>query len=128
MYNLPYYGKTICKTNLERMYFLKRLVGITGAIVMICLMINVFFAPVSSAENTSSQSMASIEQTDAEEVFIIKAENNRIVVYKKGEDKPYMLTDTPANNLPKGDIVYLEKGIEIIGREKLRKALEDFCS
>ena len=60
--------------------------------------------------------------------YIIKAEKGYIVVYKKGEDKAYLTTDCRVSNLPKGDALYLEKGIEIKGKENLMRALEDYCS
>ena len=62
------------------------------------------------------------------EVFVLKSENNYIVVYKFGENTPYMTTDTLVSTLPKGDIMLLEKGIEVKGEENLKKSLEDFCS
>ena len=55
-------------------------------------------------------------------------EKGYIVVYKKGEDKAYLTTDCRVSNLPKGDALYLEKGIEIKGKENLMRALEDYCS
>lgn len=103
---------------------MKKLVGITGIILLICLMLSTFFVPVSSAQSVKT---ANNEQSIAE-VYILKAENNRVVVYKKGESTPYIQTDTRCDMLPKGDVVYLEKGIELEGREALRKALEDYCS
>ncbi len=105
---------------------MKRLVTITGAILMVCLVLSSFFVPVSSAQNTTTVQTAA--EAPEKEIFIVKAEDNRIVVYKKGEDTPYIQTDTRCDLLPKGDVVYLEKGIELEGRESLRKALEDYCS
>lgn len=106
---------------------MKRLVGFTGAVLMICLAVGVFFAPPSSAESTIA-TKSEIVATSAAEVFIIKVEDNRIVVYKKGGSEPYLVTDTSVSSLPKGDVVYLENGIEIEGKDALRKALQDYCS
>lgn len=88
------------------------------------------FAPVNSAENTSATSDYSSSQNNGttEGDYIIKAEKGYIVVYKKGEDKAYLTTDCRVSNLPKGDALYLEKGIEIKGKENLMRALEDYCS
>jgi hypothetical protein len=33
-----------------------------------------------------------------------------------------------SSNLPKSDVMQLEKGVEIIGKEALRRAVEDYCS
>lgn len=94
---------------------------------MICLMVSVFFAPPGEAHSTNAVQSETVSN-ETKEIFIIKASGNHIVVYKKGESKPYLNTDTLIDSLPKGDIVYLEKGIEVEGRNNLRKALEDYCS
>lgn len=106
---------------------MKRLVSITGTILIICLFVGVFFAPSGEAHSTSAVQSEPVSTVN-EEIYIIKAEDNHIVVYKKGESEPYLNTDTLIDSLPKGDTVYLEKGIEVEGRNNLRKALEDYCS
>lgn len=106
---------------------MKRLVSITGSILIICLMVSVFLAPSGEAHSANTVQSETVS-TNTEEIFIIKAADNHIVVYKKGESEPYLNTDTLIDSLPKGDIVYLEKGIEVKGRNNLRKALEDYCS
>ena len=109
---------------------MKKIVGLTGVILIACMMISSLFAPMNSAENTSATSDYSASQNEGtgESDYIIKAENGYIVVYKKGENKAYLTTDCRVSNLPKGDALYLEKGIEIKGKENLMKALEDYCS
>ena len=109
---------------------MKKIVGLTGVILIACMMISSLFAPVNSAENTSATSDYSASQNNGttEGDYIIKAEKGYIVVYKKGEDKAYLTTDCRVSNLPKGDALYLEKGIEIKGKENLMRALEDYCS
>lgn len=90
-------------------------------------MISVFLAPSGEAHSANTIQSETVS-TNTEEIFIIKATDNHIAVYKKGESEPYLNTDTLIDSLPKGDIVYLEKGIEVEGRNNLRKALEDYCS
>lgn len=109
---------------------MKKIVGLTGVILIACMMISSLFAPVNSAENPSATSDYSVSQNNGttECDYIIKAEKGYIVVYKKGEDKAYLTTDCRVSNLPKGDALYLEKGIEIKGKENLMRALEDYCS
>ena len=109
---------------------MKKIVGLTGVILIACMMISSLFAPVNSAENTSATGNYSSSQNNGttEGDYIIKAEKGYIVVYKKGEDKAYLTTDSRVSNLPKGDALYLEKGIEIKGKENLMRALEDYCS
>lgn len=105
---------------------MKRLVCITGIILIACVCIGAFSEP-SKAVKVNAQDSYTIpsEQT---EIFILKAENNRLVVYRKGENTPYMVTDTYINSLPKGDVLRLNEGIEIQGKKKLQKSLQDYCS
>lgn len=105
---------------------MKKLVSITGIILMLCLFTGVAFSPETSAQTESVQ--ATVSNNEQNTVFVLKAENNRITVYKKGENTPYMTTDTPVDSLPKGDIMLLEVGIEIKGEKNLKKSLEDYCS
>lgn len=74
---------------------MKKIVGLTGVILIACMMISSLFAPVNSAENTSATSNYSSSQNNGttEGDYIIKAEKGYIVVYKKGEDKAYLTTD-----------------------------------
>ena len=105
---------------------MKKLVLITGIILMVCLFTSVYAAP---AATVGTQVSVTDENKDNKnEVFVLKSENNYIVVYKFGENTPYMTTDTLVSTLPKGDIMLLEKGIEVKGEENLKKSLEDFCS
>ncbi len=105
---------------------MKKLVLITGIILMVCLFTSVYVSP---AATVGTQTSATQENKGGEnEVFVLKSENNRIVVYRFGENTPYLTTDTLVSTLPKGDIMLLEKGIEVKGEENLKKSLEDYCS
>lgn len=105
---------------------MKKLVLITGIILMVCLFTSVYASPsVTAGTNTEATEE---NKGSVNEVFMLKSENNRIVVYKFGEETPYIVTDTLVSTLPKGDIMILEKGIEIKGEENLKKSLEDYCS
>ncbi len=105
---------------------MKKLVLITGIILMACLFTSVYAAP--SASVKASVTTNTEDKSETVDIYIMKAENNRIVVYKKGEQVPYIETETLVSSLPKGDIMLLEKGIEIEGEKNLQKSLEDFCS
>ena len=105
---------------------MKKLVLITGIILMTCLFTSVYASPAATSEtnyNTNTENESKINDN-----FIIKSENNRIVVYRLGENTPFMTTDTLVSTLPKGDIMLLEKGIKTQGEENLKKLLEDYCS
>lgn len=105
---------------------MKKLVLITGIILMVCLFTSVYAAPAATVG--TQVSVTDENKGNENEVFVLKSENNYIVVYKFGENTPYMTTDTLVSTLPKGDIMLLEKGIEVKGEENLKKLLEDFCS
>lgn len=105
---------------------MKKLVLITGIILMVCLFVSVYAAPAATVG--TQVSVTDENKGNENEVFVLKSENNYIVVYKFGENTPYMTTDTLVRTLPKGDIMLLEKGIEVKGEENLKKSLEDFCS
>lgn len=105
---------------------MKKLICITGVILIGCVCISTLFTPSTMAE---TQTQNTVQQSTMQtEVFVIKSENNRIVVYRRGESSPYITTDTLTSSLPKVDIMELEKGIEIEGTAKLKKSLEDYCS
>ncbi len=103
---------------------MKKLIGITGAILIACVCVSSIFAPPVNADTEvlTSQSMA---QTQC---YVIRSEQNRIVVYRLGEAQPYITTDTFVSSLPKSDALALENGIEVDSEQKLRKILEDYCS
>ena len=82
-------------------------------------------------EYSNVEGIATIEKKNEQHIneeYILKSENNRLVVYKKGENTPYKVTDTVTDRLPHSDILRLEKGITVTGTVNLRKALEDYCS
>ena len=105
---------------------MKKLVLITGIILMVCLFTSVYAAPAATVG--TQVSVTDGNKGNENEVFVLKSENNYIVVYKFGENTPYMTTDTLVSTLPKGDIMLLEKGIEVKGEDNLKKSLEDYCS
>lgn len=108
---------------------MKRLVLITGIILIMCMLIGVYAAPsVAVQTNNTSVQTSQSKATDKTQIFVLKAENGQLLVYKKGDSAPYLETQRNINSLPQGDILRLEKGIEIYGESNLRKALEDYGS
>lgn len=103
---------------------MKKLVAVTGVILMACLFTQVFYAPAVPAEATQSTGYSASEG----ETYVLRAENGLLAVYVKGDSAPLEVTDTRIDSLPQGDILRLEAGIEVTGKENLRKALEDYCS
>lgn len=105
---------------------MKKLVLITGIILLACLFTGVYASPDATVKTENA--ISGDVNAETGQAFVIKSENNHIVVYKKGENSPFMTTDTTVSSLPKGDIMLLEKGIEVSGEENLKRSLEDFCS
>lgn len=61
--------------------------------------------------------------------YIVRNKDEYIVIYKldtKGEEQLYKTTDIITKYLTEEDIMLLDKGIEITGREELNSFLEDF--
>lgn len=115
---------------------MKKLVIITGIILIACTFVNAVGAyqsePEQAGKNTIyNETVTTIVQTDesnAEPTYILKAENDKLVVYEKGQSKPFMEFDRAISSLPQGDVLRLERGIEVYGKENLKKSIEDYCS
>ena len=103
----------------------KKLILITGIILISCVVISSAFEANVQVSETVYQVP---EVTNVQKTFVMSSENGRLVVYRKGEQEPFMTTDTFTYSLPKTDKRQLEEGIEIQGEEELRKTLEDYCS
>lgn len=97
------------------------IIAATGAI----LIASVFISAFASSQKTPEE--ASVSQS-APNKYVIKSESGRLVVYKYGEDTPFMTTETFSNHLPKSDADRLKQGVEVEGEQSLRKTLEDYCS
>lgn len=106
---------------------MKKIICITGIILIACVITGAVIEEnsVTSFAQTEPYSTAVTESTP---IYIIKAENGLLTVYRKGETSPYLTTQTHISNLPESDKNILKKGIEIQGETQLRKSLEDYCS
>lgn len=63
---------------------------------------------------------------DGDAAYVVRDENNRVVVYRGGE--LWLRTDTQVSDLPKSDRVKLKKGIAVETEAELNALVEDFCS
>lgn len=107
---------------------MKKLVFSTGIILMCCLFTSAFFAPPTSAQTQQTGVTQTTTYSESEQVYVLKSENNRLVVYRKGEKTPYVVTDSSTALLPQSDRKQLENGVEVKGKLNLDKAIEDYCS
>lgn len=106
---------------------MKRIICITGIILIACVITGAVVEE-STVTDVKYTLTSRTENTESIPIYVIKEENGLLTVYRKGEDSPYMTTETQISNLPKSDMDILKKGIEVYGETQLRKALEDYCS
>lgn len=104
---------------------MKKLVCVTGIILISCVCISALASPQAVAQAQVSQH---VPQTQSGQSFVIKDKDGRLAVFRKGEANPFMTTETYTNTLPRADINKLKKGVEAADAEELRKLLEDYCS
>ena len=102
------------------------LIVVTGAILISCVLISSIMG--GSAEKNAAAEPSAQSETKAESRYVLSSQNGRLVVFKDGGDKPFLVTDTFVNSLPKSDRIRLENGVEVEGERELQKAIEDYCS
>ena len=106
---------------------MKKLICATGIILIACAVTgNLFTAGTDASAQTVQQS--NTEDKCEEDVFILKIEDGYLNVYYKESGNIYLKTGTMSSNLPKSDVMQLKKGVEVTGKEALRRAVEDYCS
>lgn len=104
---------------------MKRLYFITSIIVLSCVLASSFIIPITSEANTNT---AETHIENSREEYIIKAQGDRIVVYKGNADKPYLETTTAVSSLPNDIQAKINRGISYSSEESMRHALNEFCS
>ena len=113
-YYLQEYGK--------RSVLMKKLVGITGLILIACVCIGA--AAVPPAEMPEPE----IRATEPAPSYVIRDSGGNIAVFLQGESAPVMVTQTRTDALPRQDSRRVKEGISVEGRQELEKLLEDYCS
>ena len=98
------------------------MISVTGIVLIICVLISAFSQPPAQRQENYTQAYS------GEQEYTLGVQNGRISVFRSGEDKPFLVTDTFAGSLPKADRNNLEKGVKVTGDRELQKALEDYCS
>lgn len=102
---------------------MKRLIGITGAILMTYVILTAVAAP---SGNTALSASADIVTEEMSAEFTAREEDDRIVIYA-GDDL-VMKTDVRVSQLPKIDRMRLREGIDLFSEKELRRFMEDYCS
>ncbi len=102
---------------------MKKLIGITGAILLVYVILSAALVPSAQSPVAASKN---IEPGDSSAPFTARAENDRIVIYE-GEVL-LMKTDIRVSQLPKTDRIRLREGIELFSEKELKQFIEDYCS
>lgn len=103
---------------------MKKLILIFGVFAIICVIIS--FVAEQSVLSLEREFMPSESVSESDEVYNIKSENGRIVVYRG--DELLMRTDTAVNTLPKRDQKQLLYGIVAYSKQEMERVLQDYCS
>ena len=98
---------------------MKKLLAVTG-VILIAYVIG------SAAAATDSRGSETLSDAQDAAVYVLCAEENRVVVYRDGS--LWLRTDTLVSSLPKRDRVRLETGIIVFSDTELKRLIEDYCS
>ena len=98
---------------MKKLILFSVLLAVTAAIL---LAVSAVTADTSSAQEPQS----------AGDVYLMRAQDDRLVVYLG--DELILRTDTQVSALPKADRLKLSRGIVVYSEKELRKLLEDYCS
>ena len=102
---------------------MKKLFAIFSAFIIICVIISATF---DNLQRTLKESSKKQEKPKAESVYLIKSENDKIVVYYG--DSLYLKTDTSIHTLPKKDRGMFINGISLDSKQEVDKVLLEYCS
>jgi hypothetical protein len=100
---------------------MKKTVLLIGAVMILYVIVSTLAA----GDRTSDSAAAPAVDTHTV-VYVVREENDRVVVYR--DDSLFLTTDTPVSLLPKGDRTRLSKGIVLYSEEELKALIEDICS
>ncbi len=100
---------------------------ITGIIVVACVIATAFIIPMTT-ETPKPQSSTADTQVHGDKTYVLTCEDDRIVAFVKGADRPYIETTTAVSSLPYDVQERLRSGIEFDSEDKLRQAINEYCS
>ena len=102
---------------------MKRLIGITGVILLTYTVLSATLAPAESRVSAADPQTAATENTAA---FTAREADGRIVICVGNRE--LFRTDTEVSSLPKIDRLRLREGIDFYSAEELKQFIEDYCS
>jgi hypothetical protein len=106
---------------------LKKVFYYAGIIVIACVIASSVIS-VWTTETDEPDMGETTSVSSSDKVYVLKSENDRIVAYIKGVDRPFVETTRTASSLPYDIQKKLIAGIEFDSEEKLRAAINEYCS
>ncbi len=104
---------------------MKKLIVIFGVFAVICVIVS-SFSDNSYISSTPKPEVTETQGASSTEVYTIKSENGRIVVYRG--DELLIKTATAVNTLPKKDQTTLLYGVTAYSKEEMEQILEQYTS
>lgn len=108
---------------------MKKLMAITGSILLICIIITAIYAPKGTAlPPEESRQVSEVSQESRAEGYRLSVYQRKVAAFENGREYPVYISDVYVNSLPETDRQLLEKGIEVPDRKALNRLIEDYCS
>lgn len=117
---------------------MKRLIAVTGSILLICLIISAAGErkPIKADSPAAEQSAAGNESSSSEtgisgsgsSYYYLRGYNKRVAVFEGESSEPLYITSRFVSDLPQDDQKLLAKGILAADKKTLKKLIQDFCS
>ena len=99
---------------------MKRLLAVTGVILVAYILLSGYLLPRGGASDTSAAGQETVV------VYTVREYRGRVAVYRDGGLTRQ--TDTAVASLPKSDRVRLQNGIDVYSEKELKALMEDLCS
>ncbi|MBQ2944295.1 MAG: hypothetical protein IJD93_06375 [Ruminococcus sp.] len=106
---------------------IKKVFYITCVIVVSCVMASAVIAPITTESNKPVDGNVQEIQTEGR-TYVLTSQEDRLVAFVKGADKPYIETTLAVSSLPYDVQAKLKAGIEFDSEQKLRAAINEYCS
>lgn len=106
---------------------LKKIFYITSVIVVACVLASAIIAPLTTENKKPEGDFSQGIQSEGN-VYVLTSQQDRLVAFVKGSDKPYIETTLAVSSLPYDVQARLRAGIEFDSEEKLREAINEYCS
>ena len=107
---------------------MKKLMAITGSILLICIVITAVYAPQGTAVPPAQEEMSQVSQTGTAEKYRLSVFERKVAAFENGKEYPIYIGDVYVNSLPEADRQALENGIAAADRKTLNRLIEDYCS